>query len=128
MNDFAEIIKYFRDECPEHNRISLTTKIDLNKVICEAFGISVEYLFIRSRKQEIINARRLYMYILNKKMKWGPSLTGRHIGWDHASVIHASKKCEALMSTERYYRDKVNQVLTELNHERINIPTYKSTL
>ena len=121
MNDISEIIKYFRN-CPDKFDSNFTIKIDLNEAICKIFKIPVNSLFDRSRKREIINARRLYMYILNKEMKWGPSLTGRYTGWDHASVIYSSKKCEDLMDTEKDYKAKVNLILSELNHERIRIP------
>ena len=123
MENYSSIIKYFRDECPDHNH-DLIVKIDLSKAICEAFSIPVDDLFKRKRNGQIIDARRFYLYVLNKVLNYGPAKTARYTGWDHASVIYHSRKCLNLMETEIYYRNRTNQVLTELKYERINIPTH----
>ena len=103
----------------------------LAKVICELFGVPEDVLFLRSRKRELVDARRLYFYILDKKANWGPSAVSRHTasiscnkGWDHASVIYASRKCEEIMETEKSYRQKADEIFQALKEDRIRIPKY----
>jgi chromosomal replication initiation ATPase DnaA len=123
MENYSEVIRYFR-KFPDHKKVNFSSKIDIEDYICEIFKIPSGWLFRKSRKKEIINARRLYMYILNRKMKWGPSATERFTGWDHSSVIYSSRKCEDFMENEKDYREKAEGIFAELKYGRIKIPDY----
>ncbi len=120
MINYPEIIKYFIKDFPEVKINEV--KIDLKKAICETFNISECDLLKRNRNGEIVDARRFYLYVLNKILNYGPVKTGRYTGWNHSSVIYHSRKCLNLMETEIYYRNRANEILTGLKNERINKP------
>ncbi len=106
-------------------------KQDLIDVICNSFYLTKDELFNRSRKREIIDGRRFYLYVLNKKLKWGPVKVSRytakisgHQGWDHATILTSCKKYKTLIETEKAYREKTAQIISGIENESIQLPIY----
>lgn len=66
------------------------------RIVCEATGISRKDVFGKSRLSEIVEARHLLCYFLNKDLT--TTDTGRIMGLDHSSVVHAVKKIKDLLS------------------------------
>lgn len=68
-------------------------KIDLVKrLAADSIGIPVIRLKEKSRKKEVVWARNMVMWYVNKQMRYTQEDTGAIFKKDHASVIHAVKR------------------------------------
>ena len=115
MND---IIKYFRDLPGDEN---IFTPISLQFAICKEFNIEENDLLSKCRKQQIINARRLYFYILKTVFKMGWTEIGLKTGFDHSTIIYSYRKCEDILVTEERYLDIANNILIGLRNGKIKL-------
>ena len=86
-------------------------------------GISISSMQGKNRKREIVFARQIYCWLVNKYIKKGdtPSFAtvGSLINKDHATVIHAIKTVNNLIETNKYIKKRVNQM--ELKAKIISI-------
>ncbi len=77
-------------------------------LVCERFDVSREEITGKTRKREIVDARHVFCYLVNKYIsKKTLSVVGAHINRDHASVIHGIKKTNNLMVYNGLFRKKV---------------------
>ena len=79
-------------------------KIIIVRAVCQATGIPLENIRKKSRKRELVEARRCIMYFMRKA---GFSLqdVGKMFGQDHTTAIHALQKAEDLKFSDPSYRD-----------------------
>lgn len=108
----------------------------LAQEIADAFHVPVEYLFIKTRKREIVNARQVYVYLLKntpvlpidtygyveKKDHYSLNRIGFHVGLDHATVIHCVKAVTNFYDTERWYRQLIDNLQPKLDQRIIALP------
>ena len=64
------------------------------KAVCEMFGITRDHLKSKSRKEEIVAARRIFCMIVKKSTILSTTKIGRYINRDHSTVIFAIKTGE----------------------------------
>ena len=78
------------------------------KVVSDVTKINVLCFSMQIRKREIVTARHLFCYFA--KLMTNKSLTdiGRYIDRDHATVMHAIKKINNLLS---YHEETNSQVM-----------------
>ena len=90
----------------------------VQKVVCEYFNISREDLVSKTRKRQIVQARQIAMYMSRSLINCSLSTIGAEIGGkDHATVLHACTTVNDLMSTDKTFRQYVNDI------EKILVPT-----
>lgn len=87
------------------------------KSVAEFFGISVEDLFSRSRRKEVVKPRQIAMYLLRDISELSYPYIGEKLGKDHTTAIHSYAKIN----------NEINKN-SSLNQEIINIKEtiYKS--
>ncbi len=92
--------------------------IDIDAIVdnvCSTFGIDKAEIAGKSRRQEIVQARQLSMYLADKLTKMSKSQIGRKIaGRDHTTVIHSCSKISALLKQDSIFANKVKQIETSL--------------
>ena len=89
----------------------------VQKVVCEYFNISREALVSKTRKRQIVQARQIAMYMSRSLINCSLSTIGTEIGGkDHATVLHACTTVSDLMSTDKTFRQYVNDI------EKILVP------
>lgn len=90
------ILGEMEDECRRLVRIS-----DVEKVICEAFGLTVSDLRSKSRRKAIACPRSLAMYVARKLTKCAYREIGLHFGGrDHSTVVAADKRVQRWIDDE----------------------------
>jgi chromosomal replication initiator protein len=90
----------------------------VQKVVCEYFNILREDLVSKTRKRQIVQARQIAMYMSRSLINCSLSTIGAEIGGkDHATVLHACTTVNDLMSTDKTFRQYVNDI------EKILVPT-----
>lgn len=96
------------------------TQISIESIqnyVCDYFGIDTNKVREKTRKQEIVEARQIAMYLSKKFTKSSLKTIGLHFGGrDHSTVIHAISTVEERISTSA----KHQRILDEL-HKRIEV-------
>ena len=94
-----------------HTQISIET---IQNYVCEYFGIDTNKVREKTRKQEIVEARQMAMYISKKFTKSSLKTIGLQFGGrDHSTVIHAITTIEERLSTS----PKHKRILQELEQK-----------
>ncbi len=80
--------------------------------VCEYFNITRDMLLSTSRKRQIVQARQIAMYeCRNLIPNCSLSTIGAQIGGkDHATVLHACNTVQDLMSTDKLFRQWVEDI------------------
>jgi chromosomal replication initiator protein len=83
----------------------------IQKVVCEYFDIPVDLLRAKTRKQEIVVARQIAMYIAKDMTNASLKTIGIHFGGrDHSTVIHACQAVEEFLKTDNKYKHHIDQI------------------
>jgi len=82
------------------------------KTVCEYFNITRDMLLSPTRKRQIVQARQIAMYqCRNLIQNCSLSTIGAELGGkDHATVLHACSTVQDLMSTDKLYRQWVEDI------------------
>lgn len=85
-------------------------------VVASYFNIPVKELSGSSRKQEIVYARSITIYLLRTKFNVGLKKIGEYLGnRDHATVSHAIDKIEDGIKNDEYIKQDVDNLVDKLN-------------
>jgi len=91
--------------------------------ICEGEGIAYDDLVSRSRKRELVQTRQLCMYFGHMFLKHSMTLAaiGAPFGRDHATVLHAKKTVQNIMTFDKVFRARVLHY--EMKFEKLKTET-----
>ncbi len=83
----------------------------VKKVVCEYFKLSATDLLSKSRKRQIVQARQIAMYLTRNHISCSLSTIGSEIGGkDHATVLHACNTVADLVSTDRTFKQYIQDI------------------
>jgi len=87
----------------------------IQRTVCEYFSIPEDLLRAKTRKQEIVNARQVAMYLIKELTNASLKTIGLHFGGrDHSTVIHAYQSVEDQMRVDTKYQAHVQQIKRRL--------------
>lgn len=70
----------------------------------------------RNRKQSTVYARQSASFLLRRYTLLSLSQIALHVGVkDHSTVYYHIKKCQDIMDTEEWFKDKINSIINELD-------------
>lgn len=88
---------------------------EIQRNVCEYFGIPEDLLRAKTRKQEIVTARQVAMYLAKELTNSSLKTIGLHFGGrDHSTVIHAYQCVEDQMKIDSKYKTNVDQIKRRL--------------
>lgn len=88
---------------------------EIQRNVCEYFSIPEDLLRAKTRKQEIVNARQVAMYLAKELTNSSLKTIGMHFGGrDHSTVIHAYQCVEDQMKIDSKYKTNVDQLRRRL--------------
>ena len=90
----------------------------IQKLVCEFFDIPVDLIRAKTRKQEVVIARQIAMYIAKEMTNSSLKTIGIHFGGrDHSTVIHACQAVEEFLKTNNKLKQHIDQIrrTVELN-------------
>jgi chromosomal replication initiator protein len=88
---------------------------EIQRMVCEYFNIPEDLLRAKTRKQEIVNARQIAMYLAKELTNSSLKTIGLHFGGrDHSTVIHAYQCVEDQTRLDSKYRANVEQIKRRL--------------
>ena len=89
---------------------------EIQRVVCDYFGIPEDLIRGKTRKQEIVNARQVAMYLAKELTNSSLKTIGLHFGGrDHSTVIHAYQSVEDQMRLDQKYLANVSQIRKRLS-------------
>ena len=92
----------------------------IQRAVCEYFSVPQDLLRAKTRKQEIVNARQIAMYLAKELTNSSLKTIGLHFGGrDHSTVIHAYQSVEDQMKLDSKFNANLQQIrrrLQMLNH------------
>jgi chromosomal replication initiator protein len=88
---------------------------EIQRVVCEHLGIPDDLIRAKTRKQEVVNARQIAMYLAKELTNSSLKTIGLHFGGrDHSTVIHAYQTIEDSMNVDPKQRNLVQQLRSRL--------------
>jgi len=93
----------------QETSISIDTIVS---TVCEYFNITRDQMLSKTRKRQIVQARQIAMYeCRNLVQNCSLSTIGAELGGkDHATVLHACNTVQDLMSTDKLFRQWVDDI------------------
>ena len=99
-----------------------TGKYDINTildVVSEHYNIPVEELIGKTRKQEVVNARQVAMYLCDKMAHAKTTRIGRYIGGrDHSTVKHSIDKVVERIEKDKAFARDVKAIERKIKENR----------
>jgi chromosomal replication initiator protein len=84
---------------------------NIQKMVCEYFGVPFDKLQQKTRKREIVQARQITMYLAKAFTKNSLKTIGEHFGGrDHTTVIHSCQTVKDLMDTDSVFKENVMEL------------------
>ena len=88
---------------------------EIQRVVCDHLNIPEDLIRAKTRKQEIVNARQIAMYLAKELTNSSLKTIGLHFGGrDHSTVIHAYQTIEDIMKTDSRQKNIVLQLKSKL--------------
>lgn len=88
----------------------------IQKIVSDYFQLDVETLQSKTRKRHVVQARQLAMFFAKKFTKNSLANIGSQIGdRDHATVLHACKTVDNLVTTDKQFRKFVDDINKKLS-------------
>jgi chromosomal replication initiator protein len=87
----------------------------IQRTVCEYFSIPEDLVRAKTRKQEVVNARQIAMFLAKDLTNCSLKTIGLHFGGrDHSTVIHAYQSVEDQMKLDSKYQANVQQIKRRL--------------
>ncbi len=84
---------------------------DIQRLVCDYFGIDSNKVREKTRKQEIVEARQIAMYLSKTMTKSSLKTIGLHFGGrDHSTVIHAITSVENRLDTSPKFQQIIRDI------------------
>ncbi|MBI1808116.1 MAG: chromosomal replication initiator protein DnaA [Ignavibacteria bacterium] len=88
---------------------------EIQRVVCEHLGIPEDLIRAKTRKQEVVNARQVAMYLSKELTNSSLKTIGLHFGGrDHSTVIHAYQTVEDSTKNDPKQKSLVQQLRSKL--------------
>lgn len=90
----------------------------IQRIVGEHFAIDVSQLKAKTRKRQIVQARQIAMYFSKEMTRHSLKSIGLHFGGrDHSTVIHAITTVNDLMTTDKSFKQSVNEIRKRISME-----------
>ncbi len=83
----------------------------IQSAVCQHYGVKTRDIASKTRKQEIVQARQLIMYLFHKYLDLSYSEIGRRLGKrDHTTVLHGCNQISRRLSVDKAFRREVEEL------------------
>jgi chromosomal replication initiation ATPase DnaA len=94
--------------------MTLPTKEEILQVVANCNGVSMEDIIGKTRKNEIVDARFMYIKFLRKAYKMKKVALAKELNRDHTSIIHALRTFDSRYKHYAYFRDTAEKISQKL--------------
>ncbi len=94
------------------NDVKSPVNIDqIQRLVCEFYDIPEDLLRAKTRKQEVVNARQVAMYLAKELTNSSLKTIGLHFGGrDHSTVIHACQSIQDRLGNDGSFKQNIEQL------------------
>ena len=83
----------------------------IQNTVSDYFNIDMKDIHSKSRKQEIVKARQIAMFLCKKHTNYSFAHIGSIVGKrDHATVLHACRTVQGLIDIDKSFRSVMNEI------------------
>lgn len=83
----------------------------IQRIVCEYFDIPEDLLRAKTRKQEVVNARQVAMFLSKELTNSSLKTIGLHFGGrDHSTVIHSCQSIQDRINSDSSFKQNVDQL------------------
>jgi chromosomal replication initiator protein len=83
----------------------------IQRTVCEFFDIPEDLLRAKTRKQEVVSARQVAMYLSKELTNSSLKTIGLHFGGrDHSTVIHSCQAIQDRLRSDSAFKQNVDQL------------------
>jgi chromosomal replication initiator protein len=83
----------------------------IQRSVCNFFDIPEDLIRAKTRKQEVVNARQIAMYLAKELTNSSLKTIGLHFGGrDHSTVIHSYQTVEDQIKSDEKFRETLKQI------------------
>ncbi|MBP3774369.1 MAG: chromosomal replication initiator protein DnaA [Bacteroidaceae bacterium] len=86
--------------------------------VCKHFSIKPHTIISTCRKQDIVQARQISMYLSQKFTPLSSSQIGARIHRDHSTVLHSCNLVESRMGVDKKYRAEIEKIEKSLKGKK----------
>ena len=104
-----ELLRQVLGEAVSTMQAPVTTDVILTEVARE-FGVSKNKLCALSRCREVAVPRQICMYLCKNHTKNSLATIGVTFNRNHATVLHAIRKCNELLASDALFKEKVERI------------------
>ena len=94
---------------------TITTE-KIQDIVCNYFNVDLKDIHSKSRKQEIVKARQITMFLYKKHTNYSFAHIGSLVGKrDHATVLYACRTVQDLIDIDKSFRSSMVEIESLLN-------------
>lgn len=109
-----DLVKKSVKEISTSKKINIGIDI-ITKIVCEFLIVEENKVRAKTRKQEVVLARQLSMYLSKELTKSSLKTIGLHFGGrDHSTVIHACTTIDKLLQSEKSFNETVVSIKNKI--------------
>ena len=87
---------------------------DIQKVVAEEYGITIEDLRSKQRKERLVFPRHIAIYLAHELTDLSWTDIGNAFNKDHSTTIHACEKIKSMVSTDPYFAETINRIINKI--------------
>ena len=84
--------------------------IYIENTVCRIFGVDREMLYYKSRKREIVDARRVVFYFIRETLYYSYEKIANIYDMKHCNILFHCNRLIELMESDRILRHRFNEV------------------
>ena len=109
-----DLVKKSVKEISTSKKINIGIDI-ITKIVCEFLSVEENKVRAKTRKQEVVLARQLSMYLSKELTKSSLKTIGLHFGGrDHSTVIHACTTIDKLLQSDKSFIETVVSIKNKI--------------
>lgn len=85
------------------------------ETVSSYFNISIKDIFSSSRKQEIVSARQIAIYLISQNLSIPLSAIGNFLNRDHTTIMHAKNKIENDLKINKKLKLQISDINNQLS-------------
>jgi chromosomal replication initiator protein len=91
---------------------------DILEIVCKHYGLELASIQTKSRKQEVVQARQIAMFLAKDNTDFSTARIGKLIGdRDHATVLHAFKTVKEREEVDKNFHEEMEEIRIALKNK-----------
>lgn len=83
--------------------------------VCKYHNMPTWKIYLKTHEREIVEPRQIAMYFTKRKTNMSLYAIGDEFNKNHATVLHACKKVQNIIDTDKKFKEKINSIEIMIN-------------